>query len=173
MSISVFFTSIGQAIKEFFSNTKVNLHGAHWVLRRIQWTAGSVHERSSNLRPESVESPSLDEKSVKEIFSKHYARKSRDRYPKFSNKPKRLVLKKKPLVLPKVLRGELSQSSASYHFVEGESVSRVETYLDEDSSPRLFFQAKNNASREEVVNLKSPWLGTRCKNLVLNRSFPY
>ena len=108
----------------------------------------SVRERSSNLRPESVESPSLDEKSVKEIFSKHYARKSRDRYPKFSNKPKRLVLKKKPLVLPKVLRGELSQSSASYQFVEGESVDHVETYLDEDSSPRLFFQVKNNASRE-------------------------
>ena len=94
---------------------------------------GSVHERNGNLRPESLESPLLDEKSVKEIFSKHYARKSRDRYPKFSNKPKRLVLKKKPLVLPKVLRGELSQSSASYQFVEGESVSRVETYLDEDS----------------------------------------
>ena len=30
--------------------------------------AASVRERSSNLRPESVESPSLDEKSVKEIF---------------------------------------------------------------------------------------------------------
>ena len=58
------------------------------------------------------------------------------------------MLKKKPLVLPKVLRGELSQSSASYQFVEGESVDHVETYLDEDSSPRLFFQVKNNASRE-------------------------
>ena len=90
---------------------------------------GSVHERNGNLRPESLESPSLDEKSVKEIFSKHYARKSRDRYPKFSNKPKRLVLKKKPLVLPKVLRGELSQSSASYQFVEGESVSALKRTL--------------------------------------------
>ena len=108
--------------------------------------AGSMGRRSDNLRPESVESPSLDEKSVQEIFSKHYARKSRDRYPTFSNKPKRLVLKKKPLVLPKVLRGELSQSSASYHFVAGESVERAETYLDEDSSPRLFFQTKNDAS---------------------------
>ena len=80
---------------------------------------GSVHERNGNLRPESLESPLLDEKSVKEIFSKHYARKSRDRYPKFSNKPKRLVLKKKPLVLtlasmelPDITLKQLTKSSS-------------------------------------------------------------
>ena len=48
---------------------------------------GSVHERNGNLRPESLESPLLDEKSVKEIFSKHYARKSRDRYLSFPTNP--------------------------------------------------------------------------------------
>ena len=90
----------------------------------------------------------------------------------FPTNPKRLVLKKKPLVLPKVLRGELSQSSASYQFVEGESVDHVETYLDEDSSPRLFFQVKTTRHGKEVMGLQPPWLGTRCKNLVLNRSFP-
>ena len=97
---------------------------------------------------EQPENSKLDEESLKEIFNKHYTITSKDSYPdvKF-RKTNRLSLKmqKKPLVLPKVLRKEFSQSSSSYQFVEGETIESVETFLDEQHSPRLFFEMSNNS----------------------------
>jgi hypothetical protein len=88
------------------------------------------------------ETSSLDEESLKEIFKKHYTKTSKDAYPgvKFANK-KRLVLQKKPLVLPRVLKKEHSRSLSSYEFVEADS---IETFLDEQDSPRLIFETNDN-----------------------------
>ena len=92
---------------------------------------------------------SLEEERLKQIFEKHYTKTSKDSYPGvlFTNK-KRLVLKKKPLVLPKVLRKEYSRSLSSYEFVEADS---VETFLDEQDSPRLIFETSDDL----VKNSKS------------------